>query len=340
MNADPINPPRLHGEPPGCAVFKAQPTDFQVEEILGFEPSGEGEHCFLWVEKTDRNSNDVASHFAAQLGIRKRLVSHCGLKDKQAVTRQWFSLHLPGAESPAASDLEGDGLRILKITRNARKLRRGSHDGNRFTIRLRECTFSQQEAATRWEKIIIQGVPNYFGSQRFGKRGDNIRQARQMFAGEIEIRDRLLRGLIISAARSYLFNAVVADRLQIGKWEQPMAGEIFGFADNRSLILPHNLHGDEQQRVAAGQLELTAPLWGQGDPPSLEDVLALEKEIATRYPEIVSGLEALNLRQERRTIRLIPRQASFEWHRPADLILKFDLPKGTYATTILRELMI
>ncbi|CAN5427762.1 hypothetical protein BH23VER1_BH23VER1_25170 [soil metagenome] len=136
-------PPRLYGAPLGTAGFKVVPDDFQVEEILGFEPSGEGEHCLLWIEKEAHNTNDVACLIAHRLGIRKRLVSHCGLKDLHAVARQWFSVHLPGMPSPDAANLESDGIRVLGVTRNGRKLRRGSHDGNRFAIRLRECAFSR-----------------------------------------------------------------------------------------------------------------------------------------------------------------------------------------------------
>ena len=189
---NPSNPPRLHGKPIGTARFKARPEDFLVEEILGFEPSGEGEHCCLWIEKTDRNSNDVASYLAERLGIRKRLVSHCGLKDRHAVTRQWFSIHLPGQASPVAADLECEGLRVLAISRNARKLRRGSHDGNRFTIRLRGCGFTFAAASARWQQILARGVPNYFGPQRFGRNGDNLRQARRLFGGEMLVRGSAL----------------------------------------------------------------------------------------------------------------------------------------------------
>ncbi len=237
--------PRLHGRPVGAARFKLRPEDFQVEEVLGFDPSGEGEHCLLWIEKTGLNSNDVASHIAGRLGIRKRLVSHCGLKDRHAVTRQWFSLHLPGQASPRAEELASEGLSVLAITRNGRKLRRGSHDGNRFTIRLRECEFTDEQAHARWDQITARGVPNYFGPQRFGRDGGNVRQARRMFSGDLAVRDRALRGILISAARSFLFNAVLGERLERGSWDRVLEGEVFGFADNRSLVLPERCRGDE-----------------------------------------------------------------------------------------------
>ncbi|MGI9242900.1 MAG: tRNA pseudouridine(13) synthase TruD [Verrucomicrobiales bacterium] len=335
----PIAPPRAHGAPVGSARFKFRSEDFIVEEVLGFEPSGDGEHCCLWVEKIDRNSNDVATHIAGRLGVRRRLVSHCGLKDRHAVTRQWFSVHLPGQASPEAGDLEAEGLRVLSTTRNRRKLRRGTHIGNRFSIRLRECDFTAAQADSRWQKIITCGVPNYFGPQRFGRDGDNIRQAGRLFRGEGEVRDRALRGILISAARSYLFNAVIGERVGRGDWDRVLDGEVFGFADNRSLVLPERLRGDEVQRVAAGSLELTAPLWGGiGDLQSRDTVRTLEEEVVARYSDLAAGLEGLNLRQERRVIRLTPAKPQFAREEGDGITLQFELPKGTYATTILREL--
>ncbi len=334
---DPVDPPYLYGGPLGRAGFKRDPGDFVVEEILGFEPSGEGEHCFLWIEKVGHNSNDVAGILAERAGVRKRLVSHCGLKDLHAVTRQWFSIHLPGQESPLAVQLEVDGVRVLRAERNTRKLRRGSHDGNRFAIRLRGCEFGRDVAVERWGQIVGRGVPNYFGPQRFGKGGCNVGQALRMFSGESEVRDRMLRGLFISAARSYLFNACVAGRVKRDLWGRVLDGEVFGFAENRSLILPGNLRGDEVDRFSKGLLEITAPLWGEGDPPSEGAVRKLEGALAAEYPAISAGLEGVGLRQERRAMRLRPANAELEWEG-ADLLLHFELPKGAYATTVLREL--
>ena len=119
---NPIDPPRIFGECLGKALFKSFHEDFQVEEMLGWQPSGDGEHCFLWIEKTGCNSNEVAAEIADRLGIRKRLISHCGLKDKNAITRQWFSIHLPGIRSPTPRELKADNFRVLKDTGNLRKL--------------------------------------------------------------------------------------------------------------------------------------------------------------------------------------------------------------------------
>jgi len=334
---NPLDLPHLHGGPLGPARLKSEPADFVVEEVLGFEPSGEGEHCFLWVEKIGRNSNDVAGVLAERAGVRKRLVSHCGQKDLHATTRQWFSIHLPGQASPSPDQLEVEGVRILRIDRNTRKLRRGSHRGNRFAIRLRDCDFSPEAAAGRWREISERGVPNYFGSQRFGRGGGNVGQALRMFAGEIEVRDRLLRGMLLSSARSHLFNACVAGRVKRGDWDRVLDGEVFGFPDNRSLILPANLRGDEEERVANGLLEITAPLWGQGELPSRGSVREIEEEVSAAHRELAIGLERTGLRQERRTIRLRPLDPEME-SDGSDAMLRFELPKGAYATAVIREL--
>ena len=307
---------------------------------MGFEPSGEGEHCLLWVEKRDLDSNVVTTRLADALGIRRRLVSHCGLKDRHAVTRQWFSVHLPGQESPESAALESEGLRVLRVTRNGRKLRRGTHVGNRFTIRLRDPEFDPALAVRRWEDLASRGVPNVFGPQRFGRDGRNVEKALAMFRGEFETRDRLLRGLLLSAARSHLFNAVIAERMARGDWDVPQMGEVYGFAGNRSLILPERQRGDEVERVGRGELEMTAPLWGAGELLSVGAVREFEEGVAQGFSELTAGLEEAGLRQERRVLRLRPKNSTVELLDGGDLELEFDLPKGTYATALLRELAV
>ena len=333
-----MEPPYLHGGPLGRAQFKTQPEDFQVEELLGFEPSGEGEHCLVWVEKRDLDSNATAARLADAIGLRRRLVSHCGLKDRRAVTRQWFSLHLPGQASPEASALESEGIKVLRITRNTRKLRRGIHLGNRFIIRLRQPDFDAESAAQRWALIASKGAPNFFGSQRFGNEGRNVEKALAMFRGEFEPRDRLLRGILLSAVRSHLFNAVVAERMARGSWDRVLSGEVFGFPDNGTLLLIGNQRGDEAERFEKGIVEITAPMWGVGDLPSAGETRELETEVMSRFPECTAGLEAAGLRQERRVMRLRPTNPDFLSLEGGDLQLSFDLPRGTFATTLLREL--
>ncbi|MFN0076330.1 MAG: tRNA pseudouridine(13) synthase TruD [Prosthecobacter sp.] len=340
MERDSLEPPYLHGGPLGHAAFKTQPEDFVVEELLGFEPSGVGEHCLVWVEKRDLDSNAAGARLADALGLRRRLVSHCGLKDRHAVTRQWFSLHMPGQPSPEPAGLESEGLRVLRVTRNTRKLRRGIHLGNRFTIRLRNPDFDAAAAEARWSLIASVGAPNVFGSQRFGNEGRNVEKALAMFRGEFTPGDRLLRGLLLSAARSHLFNAVVAERLTRGCWDRALPGEVFGFPDNGTLLLIENQRGDEMQRFADGKVEITAPLWGNGELHSAGEVRDLEMAVMARFPELTAGLEAAGLRQERRVMRLRPMNPDFVILAGGDLQLSFDLPRGSYATAVLRELAV
>jgi tRNA pseudouridine13 synthase len=330
-------PLRLFGGPIGSARFKLAFEDFQVDEVLGFLPSGDGEHCLVWIEKTDRNTNDVATALAKQLGIRKRLVSHCGLKDRRAITRQWFSIHLPGVDSPTVAELSGSGYRALEITRNLRKLRRGYHAGNRFSIRLRQCDFTSLDAERRWDLIARRGVPNYFGPQRFGWNGSNVEFAVRFMQGKTEVNDRGLRGILISAARSHVFNRCVARRIELGIWDTPIDGDVFGFPDNRSLVLPEKFRGDESVRFRNGTLELTAPLWGNGELQTRIAARNLEMQIAQECVEIVEGLSQFNLQQERRVIRLKPQFSKLTWESDSILRLQFELPTGTYATTLLSE---
>jgi tRNA pseudouridine13 synthase len=320
--------------------FKRQLDDFVVEELLGFEPSGVGEHCLVWVEKRDLDSNSAGARLADALGLRRRLVSHCGLKDRHAVTRQWFSLHMPGQASPEPEALESEGLRVLRITRNTRKLRRGIHLGNRFTIRLRNPDFDVAAAQERWQQIVLRGVPNVFGSQRFGNEGRNVEKAMAMFRGDFTPGDRLLRGILLSAVRSHLFNAVVAERMTRGTWDRALPGEVYGFPDNGTILLIENQRGDEARRFDEGKVELTAPLWGCGELHTAAEVRDLEQEVMARFPELTAGLEAAGLRQERRVMRLRPVHPEFEVLDGCDLQLSFDLPRGTYATALLRELAI
>jgi hypothetical protein len=183
-----------------------------------------------------------------------------------------------------------------------------------------------------------QAVKSGRGEQRFGHEGRNVEKALAMFRGEFTPGDRLLRGLLLSSVRSHLFNAVIAERMMRGIWDQPLPGEVYGFPDNGTLLLIPNQRGDEAQRLAEGKVELTAPLWGSGEPHSADAVRALEMEVASRFPELTEGLEAAGLRQERRVMRLRPINPALIALPDGDLQFTFDLPIGTYATTVLREL--
>ena len=181
--------PRAHGEPCGQAVLKATAEDFQVDEVLDIELSGAGEHLWLWVEKRGLNTEDAARRLARAAGVPIRLISYAGLKDKQALTRQWFSLHLPGKHDPDLSAAQDDTLAILKLVRHSRKLQRGAHAANGFTLRLTQLKAYQAALDLRLQTIRAQGIPNYYGAQRFGFEGGNVAHARH-FAERGELPDK------------------------------------------------------------------------------------------------------------------------------------------------------
>lgn len=324
------------GGPPLRGVLRASADDFVVTEELGFAPSGEGEHVLLEIEKRGANTDWVAEGLARFAGVDRRAVSYSGMKDRHAVTRQTFSLQLPGRADPDWSALQLDGVRLLSSARHNRKLRRGAHRGNHFVIRLRELDGDRARAQERMEQIASLGVPNYFGEQRFGRQGGNLDLARQLFAGRRMARNQ--RGFALSAARAWLFNAVLAGRVEQGDWNQALAGDVWMLDGTHSLFGPEPLDDGLLGRVAAGDIHPTGPLWGTGELRSSEQVRQLELQLAEEHAELCRGLERFGLQQERRALRLPAADFSSKWLDDEALELRFYLPAGAFATAVLREL--
>ena len=331
-----IELPWAHGGPPLQARFKLEPEDFVVDELLGFEPTGAGEHAFLRIEKRGANTAWIAGRLARIAGVAPVAVGYAGLKDRHAVARQHFTVHLGQRAEPDWSALAADGARVLLATRHQRKLPRGALAGNRFRILLRDVTGDAAAAASRLDAIAARGVPNYFGEQRFGRDGGNVAAARAMFAGRRV--DRAQRSLLLSAARSRLFNAVLAQRVLDGCWDEAIAGDVFQLDGRGSVFGPEPLDAALQQRVAAGEIHPTGPLWGAGPLRSAGAAAQREQAVAVAEPAIAAGLEAAGLRQERRALRLRVHAFGHAWLAPDRLELGFELPPGTYATVVLREL--
>ncbi|MEZ5528551.1 MAG: tRNA pseudouridine(13) synthase TruD [Porticoccaceae bacterium] len=317
--------PHAYGIPAASALFRQQLEDFQVTEQLGFVPSGEGEHLYLWVEKRGQNTRWVAGQLADAFSVDEVAVGYCGLKDRQAITRQWFSVHLPGAGLPPISELPViPGVSVLSVSRHPKKLRRGMHSGNGFVICLRQIDAgSQQMIEERLAAIAQGGVPNYFGEQRFGRDGGNLPAAEQLFI-ERETRNRDRRsgrsrrpaeqgGIYLSAARSYLFNLVLAERVRQGSWYIALDGET----------------------------EPSGPLWGRGRSRAQGEVLTLEEQVLANWQDWCHGLEFSGLSQERRSLVMKPDNFSWCWgdggDEHPDLSLSFSLPPGCFATALLRE---
>ena len=343
--------PRALPTSPWQGLYRCSAEDFQVEEDLGFEPEGQGEHLFLWVEKTGCNTTYVAESLAKQAGVHPRLVSYSGLKDRHAVTRQWFSVHLPGKPNPEPSALKGEGWQTLLLARHPRKLKRGVHRGNCFQLRLQ---INNADSTTkdwlnqRWQKILEQGFPNYFGPQRFGHAGQNLDQAwawlERQGAGRKPSRQK--KSLWLSSLRSALFNLWLAEQLQPGSWQQVQLGSHLQLQGSRSQFTATAEEDLDtlQQRVNLGDLHLTGPLLGQGQPPTLAEAAIQEQRFTQTWAMTSSWLRQQGVQQARRPLRVFPQplaasSPSLSWQAPW-LDLRFFLPTGSFATSLLRELLL
>jgi tRNA pseudouridine13 synthase len=329
---------------PVRARFRVEPEDFQVEEVLGYPLDGQGEHLHLWIEKRGANTSWVAGELARWAGVRPMAVGYAGMKDRHAVTRQWFAVHLPKRIAPAQPPLI-EGVRVLEQRWHGRKLRRGAHRGNRFAIVLRDVVGDLDAAEAALQRIAADGVPNAFGGQRFGFEAGNIAAARDWLAAPTPARlPAPRRGLLLSAARSHLFNQVLALRIGRGDWNRPLAGDCFQLDGRGSWFGPELAPGDElAERCARGEIHPTGPLWGAGEPPTAADTGALEREVAAAEPVLCAGLAAFGLRQERRALRLPVRGLAWTWDTPdaagapASLRLAFELRSGSFATAVLDD---
>ncbi|WP_347329449.1 tRNA pseudouridine(13) synthase TruD [Marinimicrobium locisalis] len=306
---------RAWGGPLIRGGFRAVPEDFQVDESLGFEPDGVGEHWLVQVRKRGDNTAWVAGQLARCAGVGVKDVGYCGLKDRHAVTTQWFSIYQPRGDEPRWAELEAQGIMPLRWGRHGRKLRRGQHESNRFVIRLRDIAPLKPGAGEHLDEhlqqIAANGVPNYFGPQRFGWDGGNLVRARDWLVHGRAIRQRQQRSMALSAARSWLFNRVLEARVRGGSWRTTLPGEPLA--------------------------EATGPLWGRGRPLVQGQALEFETEALAQWGDWLAKLEHVGLNQERRALGLRPEGLS--WHREeGDLVLAFALPPGTFATAVLAEL--
>jgi tRNA pseudouridine13 synthase len=331
-----IELPFAYGGPPLRGVMRATPEDFFVDEDLGFELDGAGEHAFVRVEKRGANTEWVARQLARVAGVAPNAVSYAGMKDRHAVTRQTFSIHLPGRPDPDLGSLQSSEFHVLDCRRHSRKLKRGAHKANAFRIVLRDINGDRAAAERCLAQIAAGGVPNYFGEQRFGRGGDNLERARAMFAGRRVQRHE--QGLLLSAARSHLFNRVVAERVLAGNWNQALDGEVWMLAGSHSIFGPEPLTPELTARMASGDIDPTGPLWGAGELRSTGAVAALERDAARPDDVLVRGLVACGLRQERRALVLRPSDLVANWQGNSALELSFRLNKGLYATVLIREI--
>ena len=299
-------------------------------------PSGEGEHLWLHIEKQGCNTDWVAQQLARLANVKSMAVSYAGLKDRHAITTQWFSIHLPGQPDPDLSVLNPDEISILQAQRHDRKLKRGTLAGNRFRICLRDLAGDLPALEKKLSIIKMQGVPNYYGEQRFGHGMNNLVKAEELFKGGFRKMKKHQRSLYLSSARSWIFNRILSERIDQGNWNHYLSGDVL-MLDGKSACFADDGSDTLLQRIEDGELHPTAALWGEGESMAQADCLALEQKVAAEYPLLCEGLINARMKQERRSMRLPV--AEMQWVIESDqkMIIEFVLPAGAYATTVLRE---
>ena len=330
----------FYGKPTTHGLYKQQYEDFMVIEELGFELTGEGEHVLVYLEKKDYNTIFVAEQLAKYVGISAKNVSYAGLKDRQAITQQWFSLHLPGKETPDFTQFNLTGCRILQINRHNKKLKIGALKGNRFKIVLRNIS-DKQAIESKLNLIKKHGVPNYFGEQRFGRDQNNITQAIKWASGEISVKDRKKRSFYLSAARSAIFNQIVSQRIEQNIEQTVLDGDILQLSKSNSWFLSKT---EEllllQQRLQNGEINITAPMVGDSPLSTTSIALEFETNCLKRWSCFEQLFKKERMETSRRSILLRPEELKWQWIRDNNIEISFYLPSGCYATSVLRELII
>lgn len=328
--------PYAWGGPVAQGILRAEPEDFDVTEIAGFEPTGTGEHHWLVIEKRGANTQWVAAQLAKHAGVAPIDVGYAGRKDRHAVTRQAFTVRVPRTRDIDWQTADIEGVRMLEVSRHARKLPRGALAGNRFALRIRDFRGDTGRAAQQLGQIARRGMPNYFGEQRFGNAGGNLPAALAMFAGQRVRRDQ--RDLLLSAARSTIFNAVLAARVELASWCRGIPGDVWQIDGSGSIFGPEPIGDALRERCDAGSIHPTGPMWGKGETRAEDAARALEQASAGTHPELAAGLLAAGVAMQRRALRVVPRDLQWAFDRD-DLTLGFVLPPGSYATCLLRELV-
>ena len=321
--------------PKQTALLKAECADFVVKEQLGYDMSGDGEFVAVKVRKTDCNTLFVGEQLAKFAGISARNMSYAGLKDRKAVTEQWFSLQMPGQPTPDFSQFSLEGVEILEVTRHQRKIRIGSLQGNHFEILLRNAE-ETDELKVRLDFLAKNGFPNYFTEQRFGRDGNNLTQALRWANGEIKVKDRNKRSFYLSAARSEMFNLIVSKRMELDLAQQILVGDVLQLNGSHSWFVVDESEdlAQLQQRLAQQDVLLTAPLIGEEEKSAVD----FENEIFAQHQALFALMRQERMKAARRPILMQPQ--NFQWQfEPNGLRLQFALPAGSYATALIRELV-
>ncbi|NOY63191.1 MAG: tRNA pseudouridine(13) synthase TruD [Gammaproteobacteria bacterium] len=327
----------VYGGPVAHATIRRDPEDFQVEEELGFEPSGSGQHLLLQIRKRSTNTDYCARRLADYCQVSLRDVGYAGLKDRHAVTSQWFSIDLKGKTAPDWQLFCEENIELLHVEAHNRKLKKGALSGNRFSIILRDISGDNGAIEQRLQQIASTGVANYFGEQRFGH--SNIDMARKMLNNDIVVKNRHKKGIYLSTARALLFNHVLSNRVSDRSWNQPVNGDVMILAGRRATFRADQVDEAITQRLEAGEIHITGPLCGRGEQLIQEDAKTIEEPLLAPCTFWVKGLERAGVEHGRRPLRLSVENLHWQWLESDVLNLHFRLTSGSYATSVLREIV-
>ncbi|MCB1604838.1 MAG: tRNA pseudouridine(13) synthase TruD [Xanthomonadales bacterium] len=320
--------------------IKCKDADFIVTEHTDIDFTGDGEHLWLYVEKINSNTDWVAKQLSNICQVPRMQVGFAGLKDRHAITRQWFSVQLPKvSDISKINSALPDEIQIINSSWHNRKLKTGQLDYNHFEILIRNIEGDKNSVDENIENIKRFGFPNYFGPQRFGIEMGNIEKAKDWFSGTYKVKNKNLKSLLISTARSYIFNSIVAERIKQGIWNKSVKGDIFQLQGSNSWFKDSDATPDEiSTRLKDFDINITAAMWGENQSISNDECLVLEENIASQFQTFQQGLTKFRLKQERRSIRCIASELSHEWF-DKNLKLSFSLQPGSYATGLIREIL-
>ncbi|VAW81187.1 tRNA pseudouridine(13) synthase [hydrothermal vent metagenome] len=325
-------------------LIKQQAEDFEVNEVLVYEPVGEGEHAFVYVRKIGETTLVVAKKIAELAEVKIRQVSYAGLKDKHALTRQWFSVHLPGKPSPDWSLLNSESLWVEQSTRHDRKLRQGQIKTNNFKVIIKSLAYTSSSLDDFIQRVLLVGVPNYFTEQRFGIEANNLKNALLLLqattSDAVKPKRKKYsqqRGLYISAARSLLFNQVLSARVQHDSWNKAIDGDLFIKSGRHGMFSVDAIDQDIIDRLQTLQISPTGPLYGIKSMNVQGQAACIENNAMSDYSQYQLLLTQQKIKADRRALRLVVDDLRVTELSSDSVQFSFNLPSGCYATAVLRE---
>jgi tRNA pseudouridine13 synthase len=327
-------------------TLRLRPEHFRVEEIPLYEASGEGEHLYVSITKAGRTSKSVQADLARLFGMKPTNVGMAGLKDKNACTTQTFSVHvgIQGAEyaQEAADRITNElGLQVNWARFHRNKLKTGHLLGNRFAILVGKPECDRQACLDRCSLIsdlmAERGLPNFFGPQRFGSGGGNVSQGLSILRGTTRRRNKWLQKFLVGSVQSHLCNVYLAERLHAGLFDRLLPGDVAKKYDTGGMFDVEDI-AVEQGRYDAHEISFTAPIFGPKMWAAKGESGELEAAILSNESLTVEDFGKVRVNGTRRLGRLLIDDLTVEAMEDG-MLFRFSLPKGAYATTVMREFM-